>query len=99
MPIPSASPAPRAGGEGVLGQALLQVERGEHSAPGMILLGHGPAKHRRQALRRLLGQRAPIGLEHLVGEDDHRLHDAIQPLRRPALPPGSPRRGGPHTGR
>jgi len=40
---------------GVLGQALLQVEPGEHSAPGMILLGHGHTKHRRKALRRLLG--------------------------------------------
>ena len=37
---------------GVLGQALLQVERGEPGAPGMILLGHGRPKHGREAFAR-----------------------------------------------
>ena len=52
---------------------LVQLQGREHRPPGMILLGHGRAKHRREALRCLMGQRAPIGLEHLVGEVAHRL--------------------------
>ena len=59
------------GGGGV--QALVQLERRQHRPPGMILLGHGRAKDGREALTRRGDEGALIGLQHLLGQANHRL--------------------------
>ena len=62
-------------------QTLVQLEGGQHRPPGMILLGHGRAKHGRDAVTGRQGEGARIGLEHLLGQSHHRLEQAIPPLR------------------
>jgi hypothetical protein len=57
----------------VLAQALVQIERRQHGASRMILLGHGRAKDGREAFTRQSRERAFVGLQHLLGQSNHRL--------------------------
>ena len=81
----------RAQGGGVM-QALPQLECCQHCPPGMILLGHGRAKHGREAFTRHEGEGARIVVQHLLGQSHHRLEQPIQPLR------AQPRRQGGRLG-
>ena len=67
------------GGGGL--QALAQLEGGQHRPAGMILLGHGRAKHGREAFTGREGEGAGVVVQHLLGQAHHRLEQAIQPLR------------------
>ena len=62
-------------------QALAQLERRHHRPAGMILLGHGSAKHGREAVTGRQGEGARVVVEYLLGQTHHRLQHAIPPLR------------------
>ena len=62
-------------------QALAQLEGCQHRPPGMILLGHGRAKHGREALTGRESEGARVVLHHLLGQSHHRLEQAIPALR------------------
>ncbi len=57
----------------VLAQALVQIEPRQHGSSSMILLGHGRAKYDREALTRQSRESAFVGLQHLLGQPNHRL--------------------------
>jgi hypothetical protein len=67
----------------VLAQALVQIERRQHGASRMILLGYGRAKDGREALTRQRRERAFVGLQHLLGHPNAYLEQVIQPLWAP----------------
>jgi hypothetical protein len=50
-----------------LAQVLPQVQRCQYGAPGVVLLGHGSAKHGGETLRRVVHDEAGVALHHLVG--------------------------------
>ena len=84
------------GGGGL--QALAQLEGGQHRPPGMILLGHGRAKHGREALTGREREGARVVVQHLLGQAHHRLEQAIPAAPGPAVPPGRAPRPAPRRG-
>jgi hypothetical protein len=61
--------------------ALVQFPRGQDCPSGMILLGHGRAKHHREALPGRQGEGAVVRLEDGLRPSHHRLEQAIPCLR------------------
>jgi hypothetical protein len=62
-------------------QALAQLEGCQHRPPGMILLGHGRAKHGSEAFTGCESEGPCVVLHHLLSQAHHRLEQAIPALR------------------